>query len=413
MKKLILSILVASIFANVFAQFSLTGEFRPRGEFRHGYKELADDSLRKDPAIQVSQRTRLNFGYNSARYQVCFSLQDVRLWGDQVPKDDVPSTAVYEAWLNYKLYDSLWLKLGRQELIFDDKVLMSNCNWNQNGQTNDALKLSFVKNSMGIDIVSAYNNSTDLLYGNDYSLLNYKLLNVLWLTKKFGKLKTQLAGINDGYQKAGTKSTIYMRYTYGAGLDYPLSTYSFHIRGFEQSGKNNTGKKISAYYFGANITDTIIKNLNATAGIFYASGNDATDTENKKVNSFDPLYGTSHGIHGNMDYFCSLTKNTGNAGLQDIYLKFEYSCCKNMFILLDYHLLMLQNKYVKNNVTLNKNLGSEIDLTVRYNLSKEAAIEIGYSYMLAQSTLEVLSGGNKNCPSYWAYIMFTLKPKFI
>jgi hypothetical protein len=43
MKKLILSILVASIFANVFAQFSLTGEFRPRGEFRHGYKELADD----------------------------------------------------------------------------------------------------------------------------------------------------------------------------------------------------------------------------------------------------------------------------------------------------------------------------------------------------------------------------------
>lgn len=410
-----LTVIIALISLNCFAQFSITGEFRPRGEFRHGYKQLADDSLRKDPAILISQRTRLNLNYSAEKYKVCISLQDVRLWGDQIPKEDVASTAVYEAWLSYKLCDSLWVKMGRQEIFFDDKILISNNNWNQNGNPHDALKLTYYKSNTSIDFVSAYNSSTDQYFGNDYSLLdkNYKLMNILWLSKNFGKIKTNIAGINDGYQKAGTKSTIYMRYTYGGGFDIPISTFLFQGRGFYQSGKNNIGKEIAAYYFGANLTDTIIKNFFATAGIFYSSGTDATDTANTKTNTFDPLYGTNHGIHGNMDYFTSLAKNTGNAGLQDIYLKLSYKCCKNTTILLDYHLFSLQNKCVKNNVTLNKSLGSEIDFGAKFKLSKEASLELGYSYLFAQSSLEILSGGNKNSLNHWAYIMFTLKPKFL
>jgi len=416
MKKNVIFIIFAIITnCNSFGQFSIYSEYRPRGEFRHGYKQLADDSLRKDPAVLISQRTRLNLNYSAKKYKTSLSLQDVRLWGDQIRKEDVASTSVYEAWLSYKLYDSLWIKMGRQELFFDDEVLMSNNNWNQNGGSHDALKLTYCKSNINIDFVSAYNSSTDQYFGNDYTLLdkNYKLLNILWLSKTFRKIKTNIAGINDGYQKAGTNATIYMRYTYGGGFDIPFSTLLLQGRCFYQSGKDNTGKEIAAYYFNANLTDTIIKNFIATAGIFYASGTDATDTTNKKINAFDPLYGTTHGIHGNMDYFTSLAKNTGNAGLQDIYLKLLYKCCKNTTILLDYHLFSLQNKYIKNNVTLNKNLGSEIDLGAKFNLSKEATIELGYSYLFAQSSLESLSGGDKNSFNHWAYIMFTLKPKFL
>ncbi len=410
-----LTVLIAVISINSFAQFSLTGEFRPRGEFRHGYKQLADDSLRKDPAILISQRVRLNLNYNAEKYKVGFSMQDVRLWGDQIPKEDVASTAVYQAWLSYKMCDSLWVKMGRQEIFFDDKVLMSTNNWNQNAQVHDALKLTYSKNNTSIDLVSAYNSSTDTLVGNSYKLLdkNYKLLNILWLSKKFGKINTYIAGINDGYQKAGTKATIYMRYTYGGGFDIPFSTFLFQGRCFYQSGKNNAGKDIAAYYFGANLTDTIFKGFTATAGIFYSSGTDATDTSNKKINAFDPLYGTNHSIHGNMDYFTSLTKNTANAGLNDIYLKLAYKCCKSTTIMLDYHFFMLQNNCVKSGKTLNKNLGSEIDLSAKFNLSKEASLELGYSYLMAETSLETISGGDKNSLNHWAYIMFTLKPKFL
>ena len=226
-------------------------------------------------------------------------------------------------------------------------------------------------------------------------------------------MRTYIAGINDGYQKAGTKATIYMRYTYGGGFDIPFSTFLFQGRCFYQSGKNNAGKDIAAYYFGANLTDTIFKGFTATAGIFYSSGTDATDTSNKKINAFDPLYGTNHSIHGNMDYFTSLTKNTANAGLNDIYLKLAYKCCKSTTIMLDYHFFMLQNNCVKSGKTLNKNLGSEIDLSAKFNLSKEASLELGYSYLMAETSLETISGGDKNSLNHWAYIMFTLKPKFL
>lgn len=416
MRKIVFfTLIIAAISIKSFAQFTLTGEFRPRGEFRHGYRQLADDSLRKDPAVLISQRTRLNLNYSAQKYKVGLSLQDVRLWGDQVIKEDIPSTAIYEAWLSYKLHDSLWIKMGRQEISYDDRILLSNNNYNQNGQVHDALKLTFNKSKTSVDYVTAYNSSSDQLVGNDYSLFdkNYKLLNILWLSHKFGNVKTHIAGINDGYQKAGTKSTIYMRYTYGGGFDIPLSTFLFQGRGFYQSGKNNAGKELAAYYFGVNITDTIIKGFTATAGIFYSSGTDATDTVNKKVNTFENLYGSTHGLHGNMDYFNSLSKNTGNAGLNDIYLKLAYKCCKSTTIMLDYHLFMLQNNCVKNNVTIDKYLGSEIDLSAKFNLSKEASLELGYAYLMAETSLETLSGGNKNSLNHWAYIMFTLKPKFL
>ncbi len=41
----------------LFAQFSVKGQFRPRGEVRDGYKLLPDST--KEPALFVSQRTRL------------------------------------------------------------------------------------------------------------------------------------------------------------------------------------------------------------------------------------------------------------------------------------------------------------------------------------------------------------------
>ena len=55
MKKNVIFIIFAIITnCNSFGQFSIYSEYRPRGEFRHGYKQLADDSLRKDPAVLIS-----------------------------------------------------------------------------------------------------------------------------------------------------------------------------------------------------------------------------------------------------------------------------------------------------------------------------------------------------------------------
>lgn len=415
---LIISILIISISYSGFSQLSISGEFRPRGEYRHGYKQLADDTLHIDPAVLISQRSRINLNYKAPQYKIGFSLQDVRFWGDQVPKEDVSSMAVYQAWLAYKIYDSLWVKLGRQDIVFDNERLFSNNNWNQNGQVHDALRLTYQQEKININAISAYNSSSDQYFGNDYILYdkNYKLLNILWISKNFGNIKTQLMGINDGYQKAGTKSTIYMRYTYGAGIDLPFKTFLFQGRGYHQSGNTIEGTEISANYFSANLTDTIFKSLIVTAGMEWLSGNDALDSTNTIQHAFDPLYGSNHSYQGSLDYFTSVIKNTGGAGLEDIYLKTLFKCCKNTSILLDYHAFFLQNNYIKTgeNKAIDKYLASEFDLMVRFKLSKEATLEAGYSYSIPTKSMEtILNKGYTSTTNHWTYIMFTLKPTFL
>ena len=59
-------------------KFLVDGEFRPRFEFRKGYRTLPTSS--NLPAYFVSGRTRLNFTYQEKRAAFYASIQDVRVW---------------------------------------------------------------------------------------------------------------------------------------------------------------------------------------------------------------------------------------------------------------------------------------------------------------------------------------------
>ena len=75
---LTIGLLVANI---ATAQFSLTGEFRPRTEFNHGYKTLASEN--QDWSIPTTQRSRLNLMFQKDIVKTKLTLQDVRYWGSQ------------------------------------------------------------------------------------------------------------------------------------------------------------------------------------------------------------------------------------------------------------------------------------------------------------------------------------------
>ena len=81
-----------------YGQFTLSGEIRPRAEFRNGFKTLNTEA--NDPAFFIEQRSRINFGYKNEKLGFKLSLQDVRIWGNaaQIYKDDPALTNVYEAY---------------------------------------------------------------------------------------------------------------------------------------------------------------------------------------------------------------------------------------------------------------------------------------------------------------------------
>ena len=139
MKKII-AILFLSITCFVSAQeLDIIAEFRPRFEYRHGFKTLAPDNV--DAATFISQRSRVSFNYGGEKLNAFISFQNVRVWGDvgTLSTTDKNGIAIHEAWAQAILSPKFSLKFGRQEIVYDDQRIFGNVGWAQQARSHDAL----------------------------------------------------------------------------------------------------------------------------------------------------------------------------------------------------------------------------------------------------------------------------------
>ena len=158
----------------VTAQFSLSGQIRPRTEVRNGLGNLVLKGSK--PAVFTSQRTRLSFGYKWDRLTFGMSIQDVRVWGQDassISNADGNKLMLHEGWadltlanrvdttIKFKLLDLISLKIGRQELIYDDSRLLGNLDWLQQGRRHDMVLLKTMHKGYQVDIGFAYNQNSD------------------------------------------------------------------------------------------------------------------------------------------------------------------------------------------------------------------------------------------------------------
>ncbi|HEX2920467.1 MAG TPA: alginate export family protein [Bacteroidales bacterium] len=418
MKRLFLIISLSTIYIPVFSQFLLSGEFRPRTEFRDGYKTLL--SKDQNPALVTSQRTRLNMNYNDKRVSTRFSVQDVRTWGESALKTDASSMNIFEAWAELMITDEISVKLGRQELSFDQNRLMGASNWNDVGASHDLLLLKFHKN-FDMQAGLAYNNDKSKVSESNYSVSNYKSLGFLRAEKNIGKyINVSVIGIADGYEKEADYKTIFQRYTYGCNLQLKNDSLRSRVyaSSYFQSGKNPDGIPINAYFMSVNYDYAFTKSLNGIIAAEYFSGDDAFSTDSR-YNSFNNLYGNGHGTYGYMDYFLQIDKDTRNGGLLNLYARGTFKFSRKVSGELSYHYLSLTNNIIDslsvpgNNIKAHRYLGSEVDLNMKFKAADNVELSAGYSVMLATPTMEILKGGDHTRYQNWAWVMLTFKPEFL
>jgi hypothetical protein len=164
---------------NVSAQFTISGQLRTRGELRDGYGTL--ESTANSNAAFVSQRTRLTFDFKSNRLIFHSTLQDVRLWGQDastVSAADGSKLELHEAWAELILsnkkdtsfkkspLDYFAVKVGRQELAYDDQRLLGSLDWLQQGRRHDAIVFKALNKGWRMDIGGAFNQNTDAINYN-------------------------------------------------------------------------------------------------------------------------------------------------------------------------------------------------------------------------------------------------------
>jgi len=414
------------------AMFS--GQFRPRYEYRHGYKTLMPDDQKA--ANFVSQRTRLNFKYSDAWYKFGLSLQNVGVWGETgtLSTSDVNGIALHEAWGEIILSEKLSFKAGRQEIVYDDHRIFGNVDWAQQGRSHDAAIITIKPEDVcRIDFGFAYNARRESNFKENYTSNEYRTFQYLHLQRRFGDLGASILFLNNGLPwmdmadttDAGdpTEKITYSQ-TIGGRLTYNKNQFMANGAFYLQTGKvsaDTTGdntmestRDLSGVYFAADVSFKLTNNFSIGAGFEYLSGNSMKDPSGKDK-AFKPLYGTNHKFNGWMDYFY-VGNHLQSVGLLDIYIPLSYKKDKFSALLIPHFFQSAVDPVgfdeSGNLQDFDKNLGTEIDFTVGYAISPAATFKAGYSQMFATKSMEILKGGNRKNTNNWAWVMIDLKPTF-
>lgn len=387
------------------------GEIRTRSELRDGAKTPVIDTT--DAALVTNMRTRINLTYTTNVLKAKVTIQDTRTFGETAYNTAATGkTGIYEAWGEYLLSPGISFSIGRQPLEYDDRRMFSAANWSNAGNAHDVLLLKYNSAGLQINVGSAWNNASDVFIESSYKT-TYKTLNFAWLTKSIGYLGASALYVNDGFQKhtsADLLRNLSYRNTVGGNIwyknpDFPVTAYG---TGYYQFGHDNSTsfKKLKAYLLAGKLQGRVNRLLTLTAGTDYYSGSKTTLAANES-HTFNRLYGVNHFFNGTMEYWTS----TPAQGLSDIYGGFEI----NPIAKLKADAIFHKFNYAEQPKAGNKNLGSELDMTVTYDLSPEIAIQGGYStYFLTdavKAAKKVTNVGNDK--PQWAFLMISFKPTFL
>jgi len=431
------------------AQLTVTGQVRTRTELREGQGTLQKKG--DDAALFTSQRTRLNVGFAGYRYKIFAALQDVRVWGQDASTNNRITTEannglmVHEAWAELILNDTISkfqnisLKIGRQEIAYDDQKVLGSLDWLQQGRRHDAVVFKFANKGWTFDVGAAFNQNKELNTGTLYNGIPtaygagtnaigtmYKSFQYAYLGRKFFFGDLSFLFFKDDFNKYVTISSVktpvqgvWSRTTTGIYYNANL-TRKINFTGsyYYQGGRNKDGRILSANL--ASITSTVQlgRKLFVGPGIDFLSGTNGTKavTTDSRSNLFDPLYGTPHKFWGGMDYFY-VANGFGSQGLMNYFFKAKYNAKDKLTLFAELHGFRSANT-LSNGAggTRNSYLGTELDLKLSYNFTKLINVEAGYSYMQATNSMasaQVKNVTNASLTPQWAYVSLKFSPNFL
>ena len=413
------------IIANSFqgyAQFSLSGEIRPRSEYRHGYKTLADQD--QDAAFFIDQRTRVNLMYKSDAYKIKFTLQDVRTWGSQpqLVTNGGALTSIHEAWGEVNIGQKFAFKLGLQEIIQDDHRMFGNVGWFQQARSHDAGILKFIDSTFTAHLGLAFNQDQPKLENTIYTVPNsYKTFQYLWMHKDWGQFKGSFLFLNNGLQViSSTDTRTNFSQTIGGRLEYKKNNLTTNVNFYYQTGTDGDtlDTDINAWLFGQEILYKLNNQFTMGVGADLISGNSQVNPASENQ-AFNPFYGTNHKFNGFMDYFY-VGNHFGSVGLFDyiLILKFKegkFSSGTDIHFFFSADDILDQEELINsgNIRALGSRLGTELDITFGWAFSGGVNLKAGYSQMFATESLVALKGGDQDAVSNWGWMMLILKPQFI
>lgn len=360
----------------------------------------------------MSQRSRIQLGFNNEALSLRFSLQNVRTWGDVSPVTtfDKNGVAVFEAYAQYRVNDRVFVRLGRQILSYDNQRILGGLDWAQQGQSHDAMLINIdPAANHKFQLVGALNEDGEDLFSNPYLVNTYKNLQLAHYNIKMGTSAVSFMFLNTGYEfniDAATRKTQYIQ-TFGSYYSINSGSWFGDLGVYGQTGER-AGKDVKAFYAGGNMNYRLNGTWAIGAGAEYFSGTKISEGEGSN-RSFSPLFGTNHGFNGTMDYFY-VGNHFNSVGLKDLYGKLSFRINQAELHVMP-HLFYSGVSIVDTEGNEDSYLGTEIDIFGSHKIRKDLTASLGYSQMFGSKTLEILKSGDASRTQNWAWVMITFHPQ--
>ena len=399
--------------------FNLDAQLMTRGELRAG--GFKADSLDKERFSHFALgRYRVIADYQRSWLNVRLTPQYSGVWGQASA-----GLALYEGWAKMQSEKGLFVKIGRQELTYDDGRIIGNDDWTMTAPTHDVVKLGYDGENHKIHLLAAYNqNAENIDNGVIYysgGLQPYKTMQTLWYhydtpKKTFG---VSLLGMNIGMQNADQEHPItYYQQLVGTYMSFRPKRWSLEGAFYYQMGKEEHGMTIDAFMASAKLNVKPSENYNLFAGYDYLSGDKYFNVPpegglglvfHDKARGFNAIFGSHHEFYGAMDFFY-LSNYVGGftPGLQNLYFGSIIKPVNGLSINAAYHYYAIATDLDYVNT---KTLGHSVELASSYAFNKAVSVSAGYTFMKGSETMELLNKVSEKRQLHWAWLMLTVSPR--
>ena len=399
--------------------FNLDAQLMTRGELRAG--GFKADSLDSERVSHFALgRYRIIADYQRSWLNVRLTPQYTGVWGQ-----GSAGVVLYEGWAKMQSKKGLFVKIGRQELTYDDGRIIGNDDWTMTAPTHDVLKLGYDGESHKVHLLAAYNqNAENIDNGIIYysgGLQPYKTMQTLWYhydtpKKSFG---ISLLGMNIGMQNTDQEHPItYYQQLVGTYMSFRPKYWSLEGAFYYQMGKEEHGMNIDAFMASAKLNVKPSENYNLFAGYDYLSGDKYFNVPpdggiglvfHDKARGFNAIFGSHHEFYGAMDFFY-LSNYVGGftPGLQNLYFGGNIKPVNGLSINAAYHYYAIATDLDYVNT---KTLGHSVELASSYAFNKAVSVSAGYTFMKGSETMELLNKVSEKRQLHWAWLMMTVTPK--
>ncbi|MBI5683520.1 MAG: alginate export family protein [Verrucomicrobia bacterium] len=388
-------------------------------------------------------REKFHAGYSPVSWFTVFAeaRRNNEFWDERAPSPDADECDLQQAFI--QLGDPgqfpLVAKAGRQELIYGDQRFVGISGWSVTGRVFDAVRLRFVTDAFAVDAFAGhvvvprqnhFNESNDHdwfsgVYASSQKLLPWQETQLYFLARNADTNAVSAAAPH----VPGTPATARDIYTVGMrfkSLPGKLGGWDYCVEAAGQSGSINNstlGRRLDqesyAVFGNGGYTWSHVWGA-PRLGVGYEGGSGDSNSTDGKSETFENLFGTSHGFYGQMDLFCqrnmhiprvsaSLTPLKGLAVAVD---------CLGFWLADTNDLLYPELGNGRNangygiHPAFDSHVGTEVDVVTRYSPLPWLKLEAGYGHFfigdyIRQSVRSVAANGDAE-DANWCYVQTTI-----